>query len=70
MNKSKLKKYVGKKVKVYFRHTRRSDIGIVKYTPNEPICDYLLYQPQYSGGATFYYRALNPKMIGHIEIER
>lgn len=67
MNKSKIKKYVGKEVKVYYRHTRRTSSGIVVYKP-DALCDFFLYQPQYSGGATLYYSALRPKMIGHISV--
>ncbi len=66
MNKSKLKKYVGKNVTVHFRHKLRPKSGKIVYRPNEPLSDYFLYQSQYLGGAVTYY-ALSPKMIGHIE---
>lgn len=70
MNKSKIKKYVGKHVKVYFRYGHKPAIGDVVYRPKEPLCDYFLYQKQNSGSGTIYLVALEPKMIGHIEIER
>lgn len=72
MNKSKIKKYVGKNVTVYFRHKHKHKTarGIIEYKPNEPLCDYFLYQPQCSGGSFMCYIALDPKMIGHIENER
>lgn len=68
MNKSKLKKYVGKNVVVHFRYKLRTCSGIVEYRPNEPLCDYFLFQSQNSSGSCLYYSALEPKMIGHIEI--
>ncbi|MCR5144797.1 MAG: hypothetical protein K6B67_05755 [Lachnospiraceae bacterium] len=70
MNKSKLKKYVGKNVTVYFRHKLRPQSGELVYRPNEPLNDYFLYQSQCSGGAVICYVALSPKMIGHIEIRK
>jgi hypothetical protein len=66
MTKSKLKKYVGKKVKIHFRHTLRTEVGVIQYLPNEPLCDYLLYQGHCR--SSYFYVALNPRMIGHIEI--
>ena len=69
MTKSKLKKYVGKSVRVHFRHTMNSDDGIILYKPNEPLTDYFLYQPQYSSPCSSFYVALSPKRIGHVEIK-
>lgn len=65
MTLSKLKKYVGKNVRVHFRHSRRTENGIIEYRPKDPICNYYLYQPQYFGAS--FYICLNPKRIGHIE---
>lgn len=68
MNKSKLKKYVNKNVTVHFRHKLKPASGKLVYRPNKPLSDYFLFQPQNSDSSTIWYLALDPKMIGHIEI--
>ncbi len=68
MTRSKLKKYLGKAVRVHFRHSMGTAEGIVVYRENAiPSCKYSLFQPQNSGYSTYYYTALDPKYIGHIE---
>lgn len=64
MTESKLKKYIDKPVKVYFRHNMKAESGVIQYRPNEPLSDYFLYQG--SSGLTSFYVAINHKMIGHI----
>lgn len=66
MTESKLKKYVDKSVKVYFRHGLKPSIGIIQYKQNIPACDYVLYQGHNSSGSVDFYISLKPKMIGHI----
>ena len=71
MNESKLKKYTGKRVKVYFRYKRKPETGRVVYMQNGPLTGYCLQLPQYISIFDFsYYIPLNPKMIGHIEIRK
>ena len=68
MTLSKLKKYVGKAVRVHFRYTKHTADGILIYRENAiPSCKYSLFQPQNSYHMSTYYVALEPKYIGHIE---
>ena len=68
MTKSKLKKYIGKAVRVHFRYTKHAADGILIYRENAiPSCKYYLFQPQNSDHMSTYYVALEPKYIGHIE---